>query len=537
MTFEKQYISFSETNSFSELVTDYIEGKEKLKPFYNFPLSLEGFAAAIAARPNYSTDRSTLTTALLQQYKTLSAAGKYETVIKNIELINDPKTYTVTTGHQLNIFTGPLYFIYKIISAVKLAAELKKNFPENNFVPVYWMANEDHDFEEISYIHLFDKKISWQQEQKGASGAISTSSFHSVLEEFKNIIGEGSNTENLIRIFSEGYAQNPNLTPAMRFIVHQLFGKYGLVIIDSSDVTLKNLFKPILQKELEESFSYQQVTRTTEQLNELYKTQVNPREINLFYMIDNLRERIEVKDNRYYIHNTQLSFSKAEILAELDQHPERFSPNVVLRPLYESLILPDIAYIGGGAEISYWMQYKAMFETQQVFFPVLVLRDSAMLIDKSTAKKIKATGLTVNELFLSYDETAKIVLQKNNLNLSLTEETQAIENLFNSIAEKSVAADQTLQHAAMAEKQKAINALKGLEDKMLKAIKRKNETTLSQIKSIKDKLFPGNMLQERYNNFSMYYVKYGDQFFDDLLDAFNPLNKKFVILTETDQSA
>ncbi|MEO8150189.1 MAG: bacillithiol biosynthesis cysteine-adding enzyme BshC [Bacteroidia bacterium] len=534
MTFEKEYINFYDTKSFSNLIIDYLNEDEKLKPFYSFPLSIEGFAKAIEKRKSFPVDRKTLTEVLKIQNKSLSNYENFDIINLQIDLITDEKTFTVTTGHQLNIFTGPLYFTYKIFSAINLAGELKKNFPEYNFVPVYWMASEDHDFEEISCVHLFDKKVSWQQEQKGASGNISTATMNDALNELKSVLGESELSNTIFNLFQTAYTKHGKLTDAMRYLVHHLFGKYGLVIIDASERKLKSTFAPVIKKELLEQFSFKHVSETTAELDKNYKSQVSPRELNLFYMKENFRERIEIHNSKYTVVNSDISFTKEEILNELENYPERFSPNVVLRPLYEESLMPDLAYVGGGAEVSYWMQYKAMFESQNIFFPVLVLRDSVMVIEKGIAKKIKSSELSLSDLFLSYDELVKIILHKTEEgHVSMIDESVIVEKMFDGILEKMSAVDPTLSGAAMAEKQKTLNALKALEDKTIKALKRKNETSLNQLKVVKEKLFPENTLQERYFNFSMFYVKYGDAFFDALKETLNPLEKKFIVLIES----
>lgn len=531
MPFEKKLIPFAATHSFADFVLDYLNEDEKLKPFYDYSLSIEGFKHAIENRKTKPVNRTVLAEVIEKQYA--STDEKSDLLQSNIQLLKNENTFTVTTGHQLNIFTGPLYFIYKIFSAINLAEELKKHFPENNFVPVYWMASEDHDFAEINHTYVFDKKVEWHQDKKGATGAIPTTTFESTLAELKTILGEGENALRIIEIFEKSYLGNETLADATRTLVNELFGKYGLIAIDAADKNLKQLFIPILKKELLENFSFDYVNETTLALNKVYKSQVHARPINLFYMQAGMRERIEFENGVYTVLNTELSFTEPEILTAIENHPENFSPNVVLRPVYQETILPNIAYIGGGAEVSYWMQFKSMFEACATFFPVLVLRNSVQFIDKSQLKKINVLGFETAELFSTYDELVKVFLSKSpDEHLELTSENEAFEKIFDTLAIKIAAIDPTLSATVNAEKQKAINGLKALEEKSVKALKRKNETSLHQIKSIKEKLFPDNGLQERHSNFSMFYSKYGDEFFDVLKNNLNPLQKQFVIITE-----
>lgn len=533
MPFEKKLIPFAATHSFADLVLDYLNDDEKLKPFYNYSLSVEGFKQAIANRKSKPVNRNVLVEVIAKQYAGISE--KSEPLKTNIELLKSENTFTVTTGHQLNIFTGPLYFIYKIFSAINLAEQLKKDFSENNFVPVYWMASEDHDFAEINHINVFDKKIEWQQDKKGATGNIPTVSIRETLSDLKTILGESENAKNILSVFEKAYLENENLADAMRYLVNELFGKYGLIVLDASDKKLKQLFIPVVKKDLLEKVSFKEVTATTQKLNELYKSQVHARLINLFYMQDGMRERIEFVNEVYNILNTDVTFNEAALLTELENHPENFSPNVILRPVYQETILPNIAYVGGGAEVSYWMQYKSMFEAFGTFFPILVLRDSVQFIDKGQMKKIAGFGLELEQLFSTYDELVKVLLSKSSdESLNTSSETETLEKLFDALTLKIAAIDPTLSATVNAEKQKALNGLKVLEDKTTKALKRKNESALTQLKTLKEKLFPVNGLQERHVNFSMLYSKYGEEFFGVLKASLNPLQKLFIILVEKD---
>ena len=530
MSFNKQHIAYSETGFFSKTVIDYLNNDEKLKPFYDYPCSIESFKQKIEERKNNPVNRKILVDVLTRQYSIIPSFQH-----SLLSQLLDENTFTITTGHQLNIFTGPLYFVLKIFSAINLAEELKRNYPLYNFIPVYWMASEDHDFAEINHIHVFDKKVEWNMNAKGACGRLNTSSLKSVIEELKTVLGESEHAKKLISIFENSYLSNHTLADATCFLVNELFGKYGLLIIDADDIELKKLAIPLFKKELVENFSFKDASISTEALSINYKTQIHPRSINLFYLKDGIRERIEFINEQFEVLNTEFRFNSKEMLALMETHPEYFSPNVVLRPLFQELILPNLAYIGGGAEISYWLQLKRMFDKQHISFPVLVLRDSLMLIDKNLEKKISELGFTVMDLFLSYDELVKKFMHEQVLTgqaISFAHESASIEKIFDNLFTKTTQIDATLAGAVNAEKQKALNGIKTLEDKITKALKRKNETSLNQIKNIKDKLFPENELHERYFNFSMYYLKYGDDFFNELKNAINPLEKKFLVLTE-----
>lgn len=245
---QKSSIAYKDTNYFSKLICDYIDNKKELAPFYSHFPNKEGLANAIENKNFKDTNRSVLVNVLLKQYAHITTVS--ETTKNNINLLNNTNTFTVTTGHQLCLFTGPLYFIYKIVTAINLAQQLKNDFPDKNFVPVYWMATEDHDFEEINHFVAFGKKVTWNSEQKGAVGRFSLNNFDVVLEELKSVLGTMYGTEPALQLFENTYLKNKNLAEATRYLVNELFAEFGLVIIDGDDADLKKCFAPYMHKEL-----------------------------------------------------------------------------------------------------------------------------------------------------------------------------------------------------------------------------------------------------------------------------------------------
>jgi len=209
-------IPFRETNYFSSLICDYLDENPKLKQFYNRFPNIDNFKEQIQEKQSsYSNlNRKTLIDILNSQYSKIESSKLTQ---KNIELLFQENTYTITTGHQLNLFTGPLYFLYKIISAINLSKQLRKKYPNQNFVPVYWMATEDHDFEEINYFNYKGKKIHWNRESKGAVGELSTKGLDEVFNSFSLELGIGTNANKLKDLFKTAYLEHSNLTDAHGF--------------------------------------------------------------------------------------------------------------------------------------------------------------------------------------------------------------------------------------------------------------------------------------------------------------------------------
>lgn len=530
MTFKTTKIPLSQTGQFSKLMIDYINGDDSLRSFYTYSPNINSFKQAIEDKSKARMNRELLVKVLKEQYE------KSRIQTSNAELLLDTNTFTVCTGHQLCLFTGPLYFVYKIITTINLAQALKKKYPEYNFVPVYWMATEDHDFEEVKSIHLFGKKISWENAAAaGAVGGLDTRSLQTVIEELKTILGDSENSKQLIQLFSDAYLKQNNLADATRCLVNALFGEYGLIILDGNDARLKLEFIDILKDDILNNTNYKLVTQTNTKLDELdYKTQVSPREINCFYMVDGVRERIERvgdKGDGYKVLNTEITFTKDRLLTELKDHPERFSPNVVTRPIYQQIILPNLAYVGGPGEIAYWLEYKAMFDHHKVNFPILIPRNFAMLTDERTDQQIQKLGFEFNDIFKDVDTLNKEYVKKNaGSDLSLNEQELKLTAIYSEISAKASAVDITLKGSVEAEMQKGINALKNIESKIVRAEKQKQETSIQQIKKIKDKFFPEGMLQERYDNVAPYYLKQGRSLIPLLKEQFDPFDHEMMII-------
>ncbi|WP_456424248.1 bacillithiol biosynthesis cysteine-adding enzyme BshC [Lutibacter sp.] len=524
------YIPFRDTGYFSNLICDYLDKKSSLKNFYqNYP-NIEGFKSQIKLKQDSfkSEKREILVNALTKQNKNIDISAL---TTKNINHLKKPNTFTITTGHQLNIFTGPLYFLYKIITAINLTKTLKKEFPSYNFVPVYWMATEDHDFDEINYFNLKGKKIAWNTESSGAVGRLKTTGFDVVFEEFSKLLGNSENAAYLKELFKNTYIKQYNLASAMRYLVNELFGTYGLVIIDGDDIELKKQFIPTIKDELLHKTSFKEVTATNNKLEENYNIQVNPREINLFYINKYLRERIIFKKNQYIVNNTNIVFSKSEILKEVSEHPERFSPNVIMRPLYQETILPNLCYIGGGGELAYWFQLKKYFDTVNVTFPILLLRSSVLLITEKQRTKSSKLHISLQELFLKQDQLiSKKIKEISEIKIDFSTQKEFLQQQFNELKELAKQTDISFLGAVNAQEKKQLNGLDYLEKRLLRAQKRKLSAIVERIKILQDDLFPNQSLEERTRNFSEMYLKLGNQFIPMLIDTMQPLQLEFSVI-------
>ena len=528
---QKDHIRFHNTGYFSKLMCDYLDGNQELEVFYNRYPKLENFKSQVEEkRASFnSTSRITLASALSKQYKNIDTS---ELTLQNIESLKSENTFTITTGHQLNLFTGPLYFLYKIVSTINLSKELKKKYPDCNFIPVYWMATEDHDFDEINYFNFKGKKVQWNRESSGAVGELSTEGLKDVFNAFSEELGQTHNAEVLRALFSKAYLENDNLATATLFLANELFKDFGLVIVDANVADLKREFIPIIKDELLEQTSFKLVTQTNKTLSEAYNIQVNPREINLFYLDKNIRERIVFEDDFYKVLNTAILWSKSEIQKVLLEHPERFSPNVVMRPLYQEVILPNLCYIGGGGEIAYWFQLKRYFNKVNIPFPVLLLRNSVLIQTESEYNKLQQLNISKEEIFLKRDNYInKKVREISNIEINFSSQKEHLEKQFEELYRLAEQTDKSFIGAVKAQETKQLKGLDRLEKRLLKAQKKVLSDEVLRMTELQNKLFPNASLQERNTNFSEFYLEYGKSLIPNLLKNLEPLKGEFTILT------
>lgn len=528
-------IAYTDTGFFSKLITDYIAGNEAVKPFYRHDVHAEGVKEAMQSRNYFPGFREELVEVLQEQYQNVLVNN---VVNENIELLRKNNAYTITTAHQPNIFTGPLYFIYKILHVVKIARELKKLFPENNFVPVYYMGSEDADLEELNNITVQGKKYIWQTAQTGAVGKMLVDDkLILLIDELHGQIGVNTFGAEWTELLKSCYTKNKTIQQATFELIHHLFGKYGLIVLIPDNAELKKTFQPVVEKELLEQFSEKEVTKTAAALLDSgYQMQASGREINLFYLKENIRERIILQNNMYAVNNAEITFSKEEILNELENHPERFSANVVLRGVFQETILPNIIFVGGGGELAYWLELKSVFDRVGVPYPMLVLRNSFMLLNPAQQQTIDKLNISTTQLFLQPFEILDIINQKKNNVIDISGEIEKIAEVYKQIQNKTTTSATSLSQHTEALSVNAKNRLHKLQTKINRAQRNTLEAESRQISKLKNQLFPNNSLQERVENIAYIYSLLGKDIFDILLNNSLSLQQKFTVLTVTNNS-
>ena len=525
-----EQVAYPLTGYFSNLVSDYLEANQKLDPFYTHPPNINGIKAAMVARDSFNTPRKELVDTLNKQYEGVKVS---ELVNANIQSLNNGKTYTVTTAHQPNIFTGPLYFIYKIAHTIALSRSLEKQIPGAHFVPVYYMGSEDADIDELGFVTIGGQKLVWQTKQTGAVGRMLVDAeLLALIKLIEGQIGVSVQGAAWVNLLKNTFTIGKTIADATFEIVNHLFGEYGLVVLLPDSDKLKSLFTSVIEKELTTGFSNKAVQQTIQQLSANYKVQAAGREINLFYLQGNKRERIVQTSTGFEVVALGLQFSKQQILEDVKNNPSCYSPNVILRGVFQETILPNIAFIGGGGELAYWLELKQVFADAAVPYPVLLLRNSFLLVPAKHAQQLKKMQINTINLFKGRPQVIidSFVKANTSHHLQINAQMAAIEAQYTLIKEQAASIDTSLVDHIEALAHKQAQKLVQVQKKMLRAEKRKFEVEQQQITKIIEDLFPGGSLQERVENIADWYKMYGTHFVSAIVENSDDFSKGFTLL-------
>ncbi len=519
-------IPFLEIESIPQLIKDFLE--QKISGFERYLFTEENIAQQFIDKQKSFDDihRSTLVETLTNQLSTLDLSEEQKT---NLDLLSQKNTFTVTTGHQLNLFTGPVFFIYKILQTIKLAKFLNEKFPDYNVVPVFWMATEDHDFEEISYFKTERNFYEFHGEAGGAVGRITVQN-NSFIDDFTDEFKDSVFGTELILLMKKAYKKGNTLAEATRILVHELFSEYGILIVDGDDKKLKSMMQLHFQDELLNEKLFKTTSKTVDFITEKYgKVQVNPREINLFYLSET-RNRIEKQNGKFSVIDTDIVFTQEEILKELQSSPEKFSPNALLRPVYQEVMLPNLAYIGGNAEIMYWLELKEYFKSIDLPFPILIPRNSMLFVTEKIQKKAAKFGLDVKDFLQNFSEISKgILLNNSTIQHVLNDKEAKLQNQFSEISEAAKQTDVTFENLVKAEEARQLKSFKRMQKRLWRAEKIKHSEKLEQLEQLFLQIHPGKIWQERQYNFSVFYADFGKEWLQNCYSEMDVQQSELII--------
>lgn len=524
-------LNFSEIPQLSAFDKAFQAEDPRLRDFLSELPEIKSFEKVIQTKAASYKYRGLLCDVLNKQYQGIKYSDK---TAENLSHLEKDNCFAITTAHQPSLLTGPLYFIYKIASTINLVNTLKLHYPNFNFVPIYYMGSEDHDFEELNHLYLFGKKLEWNDFQGGALGHYNPASLANLIVELNEVLGQSPNAIELKEMISNSLNDARNYQHFMFRFIHSLFDRYGLIIVLPDSSALKRLATDLFKDDLFINSSQKLLEETATALKSAgFSNQSHARAINLFYLMEGKRERIEKTEHGFKVLKTELTFTEAEMLKELDEHPERFSPNVILRPIFQELILPNLAYIGGGGELAYWTERKKQFEFYGVPFPILIRRNSVQWIDQNSSEKMRKLGLDYKDIFMDSELLIKsYILRNSSEDLNFREEKIELDSIFNKMSQKIKKTDASLEANLAAIQVQLNNALEKLETKLLRSEKQKQESIINQIKKLQERLYLPDSLQERKENFMSFYLRQGKGFFDFLVKNLNPLNKEFLVIME-----
>jgi len=527
------FINFGDIPGNQNLFLDYIYEFENVQEYYkhnfrNKDSYVNLFKSISASRKDKQHNLSAI---IKNQYSSLQSISNK--TVRNIELIDKEKTITVVTGQQLGILGGPLYTIYKIITAIRLANQLTERYDEFKFIPVFWLEGDDHDFNEVRSINLFDNEnqvinIGYKEEidDDDAKQSIGKINFDEALNEFfskyESSLRDSDFKIELLTKLKECYQVGKSFKQSFKELIYWLFDEYGLVIFDPQDVEVKSLLKPIFKKEVNDfAIHTQKLIQVSAKLEELYHAQVKVKPVNLFYHTDDGRYSVEPVEDIFKLRRKRKQFTKDEILNEIENFPDKFSPNVLLRPICQDFLFPTGFYIGGPSEIAYFAQVTPLYDFYNIVSPIIFPRSSATILEKNVASGLDKYDLSMNDIFLGLDGLKEKViasLSENNIEIAFEEASKEIELTFDKIKENLFAIDKTLVDSSGRYKDRIMSSIAELKSKATKAQETKHETTIRQLTRLSNLLYPLGNLQEREINFTYFYNKYGKDFIRKVYD-------------------
>ncbi len=518
------FLKYSEIPGFNDLYLDYLYNFEKVQSFYkqdfrDTSLYREKFAEISGSQRLH---RNLLPEILSEQYNGIDISKSTES---NIALLGKDKTIAVVTGQQLSIFGGPLYTIYKTITAIKLCRQLRDSYDDFNFVPVFWLEGNDHDFDEVSYVNILDKTNNFktityndgkdEETNRGSVGNISFGeNFQQVIDEFLADMRDSEFKEELAGYIKDFYKVGTDFKTAFRKLLNKLFGEYGLVIFDPQDSKIKKMLRPVYQKEIENfQFHTDNAIQRSADLEENYHAQVKVRPINLFITEGTGRYVLEPDEAGFRLRNKRVKFTKEELLNRLNEHPEDFSSNVLLRPICQDYILPTGFYVGGPSEIAYFAQVIPLYNYFEVPQPFVYPRASATIIEKNIMKVLEKYNLDFSDILMDEKELkTKVMAELSEINTDngfATVEDE-IKLAMDKLKEMVYAVDPTLVDNAGRTLDKMLQTLSQMKGKVDKAAERKNDTVLNQLDRLRVNLYPNGNYQERVFNYTTFAIKYGN---------------------------
>jgi bacillithiol biosynthesis cysteine-adding enzyme BshC len=539
-------IPIKDLPAISSLASDYIYNFHNVSEFFNgdFREKSSLLQQAEKVHSRY-LQRERLADILERQNKAYGCGRK---TLENIKKISKDRTCAVVTGQQAGLFSGPLYTIYKALTAIKLAEELNQ-WGAGKFVPVFWIASDDHDFEEINHVSLIDKTNRVEKIAHASPTPLSkipvlkihlTSEIEGCIRTLKDKTHDTEFKKEVLNSLSQAYSAGRSFVEAFGRWMTRLFGSYGLIFIDAGQPEFKELGKEVFYKEISEDSPISHLAfETSKKLaKKKYTPQVQIRRgfSSLFYG-EKERYTVQLTDKGYRIKDTQKDYKKDEFLGLLKKNPSLFSPNALLRPIYQDFLLPTAAYIGGPGEISYYAQLKSAYESFRLPMPIIFPRISFTLVEKKIENVLKAHDLKIQEVWHSLGSEIKKTSEKvipGAIDSQLRKTAARFSQDFESLRKEIFSFDQALESTVDLSKRRIDHQFDFLKKKILQAAKKQSSMAVQQLLKVKNNIYPDNHLQERVLNVVPFLIKYSTTFIDKLYNLMELENYNHQIIKIND---
>ena len=512
-------LPYSEFKSFSRLFTTYTSDFDSVAGYfsgdYRDPRQRGQIAQQVADQFNH---RRQLVEVLSDQNKSYGAG---EATLRNIERLAGSDAVAVVTGQQLGLFTGPMYTLYKTLTAVQLARQIEEESGRPT-VPVFWLEGEDHDFDEVASVAV-----------AGSDGIhrLKYSSVHSdgnsvpvgriTLEEsIKEVVGQLDELlpgtefhDGILKMVRDAYRPNATFLTAFTRLMGSLFEDEGIIFVSGDDPRLKKIAGPVFRKELKEHAKTSALLKeTSSKLEESFHVQVQSSPTHLFLLNETGRYSLVAEGNDFRLKGTDIRYTRDELLLMVDENPESFSPNVVLRPIVQDSILPTAAYVAGPGEVAYFAQFRSIYEWASVPMPIIYPRASVTLVEPSIAKVLDRYSLSIPSFEKDLEKLFHgIVVDAMDIDAEAIFERagQHIHDAVNTVSPAIEAVDASLTKTGEATRVALMKEWGKLKNRVVKAEKRRHDQTQNQLTRARNSLFPENILQERCISPLYFMNKYG----------------------------
>lgn len=522
----------AESNQESSLFEAYLNDFDKVRDFYQFNF-LSDWEAVIQKRANHKFERKKLADILTAQNKRWNASPQ---VLENISKLASPDCFVIVTGQQAGVFAGPLYTIYKIITAIKLSEWLKTEHPKNDFVPCFWLEVDDHDFKEINHIRFFTKdnelhRLELTEESGDALKPVYMRQLNAEIAGWKSVLKDQlfqtEFMDGILEKFFTAYSEQNSYADALAALILKLFGESGPVVLNPADPQIKKLGMPMYRKAIEAPERIQeQLERRSAALTQSQlpvQIQFQPQQTLLFYTDDkDQRVRIDSDEKGDFLLKYPDQYEKVErrkLSAIIEEAPEKISPNVALRPLIQDFILPTVCYVAGPAEIAYFAQLSALYDYFEQTMPVIYPRHRMTIVESKIQKSIEKLEIDLNEMFSHRNDFLDHFIRQRQSKESFHDIESIHSEITNKLnqLEKIVAkVDPTLINAIQKTGQKIDTNIDLIMGKITNALKQREAVEMNQLKRALSYLFPQDNYQERVINIIYFLIKYGPDFVKNL---------------------